>query len=141
MTFEEAVADFPPERINDAPPNVGYSPWHLLEHIRLTQRDILDFIREAQYTARSWPADYWPAPADRADGAAWERTIAAFLADRAALEAIVVDPEVDLLAPLRWGDPYTVMREILLVADHTAYHTGEFAILRQVMGTWPAGRT
>ncbi len=140
MTFEEAVAGFPPERINDTPPNVDYSPWHLLEHIRLSQRDILDFIREAQYTARNWPADYWPAPSARADGAGWERTVGAFLDDRAALEAIVVDPEVHLLAPLRGDESYTVMREVLLVADHTAYHTGEFAILRQVMGTWPAGR-
>ena len=38
------------------------------------------------------------------------------------------------------GDGQTILREILLVADHNAHHLGEFAILRQVMGTWPAGR-
>ncbi len=30
--------------------------------------------------------------------------------------------------------------EVLLVADHNSYHIGEFAILRQVMGTWPGNR-
>jgi hypothetical protein len=32
-----------------------------------------------------------------------------------------------------------VIREVRVVGDHNAYHVGEFAVLRQVMGTWPAG--
>jgi hypothetical protein len=32
-----------------------------------------------------------------------------------------------------------VLRELLLVADHNAYHIGEFAIARQIMGTWGKG--
>jgi hypothetical protein len=35
---------------------------------------------------------------------------------------------------------HTILREVRLVADHNAYHIGELAILRQVMGTWPPGR-
>jgi hypothetical protein len=137
--FEEVVADFPMERINGRAPNVSYSPWHLLEHIRLTQRDILDFIRDPNYVERPWPAGYWPVAGTRADSAAWQRTIDDYLADRDALEHIVLDPATDLTAPLPAGEKYTVLREILVVADHTAYHVGEFGILRQVMGTWPAG--
>jgi hypothetical protein len=39
------------------------------------------------------------------------------------------------------GTPgHTVFREIRIVGAHNAYHIGEFAILRQVMGTWPAKR-
>jgi len=37
MTFEEAVADFPDDAINRRPPSVSYTPWHILEHLRLTQ--------------------------------------------------------------------------------------------------------
>ena len=85
--FEDVVADFPPERINDQAPNVSYSPWHLLEHIRLTQRDILDFIRDPDYVEMPWPVAYWPVPGTRADIAAWHRTIQDYLADRAALGA------------------------------------------------------
>jgi hypothetical protein len=53
-----------------------------------------------------------------------------------ALQAVVVDPATDLTAPLPHAPSYTILREILLVADHNAYHIGEFAILRQVMETW-----
>ena len=49
MPFDEAVEDFPDEAINAFPPNVEYTPWHLLEHIRLTQADILDYIVNRDY--------------------------------------------------------------------------------------------
>ena len=32
----------------------------------------------------------------------------------------------------------TILREVLLQADHNTYNIGEFAILRQVMGAWRA---
>jgi hypothetical protein len=35
---------------------------------------------------------------------------------------------------------HTLLREVVIVADHNAYHVGEFAVLRQVMGTWPDDR-
>ena len=139
MTFEDAVADFPLERINDTPPNISYSPWHLLEHIRLAQRDILDFILDPHYHERNWPEDYWPAHGACAGSDDWQRTIDAFLSDRNALETIVLDPKRDLYSALPAGERFTVIREVLLAADHTAYHIGEFGILRQVMGTWPTG--
>ncbi len=139
MPFEAAVADFPMEAANRLPPNVSYSPWHLLEHLRLTQWDILDFIRNPKYEYRKWPEDYWPAPDEQADAAKWQETIARFLADQNALVSIAQDPATDLTADLAHAAGYTVLREILVVSDHNAYHIGEFAILRQVMGTWPAG--
>ena len=140
LTFDDAVADFPPERMNDVPPHVPYTPWHLLEHIRLAQWDILDFMRNPNYREMAWPDDYWPAPDARADQTTWDTTLAGFRADLAAIEAIAADPQTDLDARIPHGDGQTILREILLVADHNAYHIGEFAILRQVMQTWPRGR-
>ncbi len=140
LTFDQAVADFPPDRINSQPPNVPYTPWHLLEHLRIAQWDILEFIRDPQHVSPEWPAGYWPAPDEETDEAGWQQTLAAFRADLKALEALVTDPTTDLLAELRHAPGYTILREVLLVADHNAYHIGEFAILRQVMGTWPAHR-
>lgn len=138
MTFDEAVADFPPDRINERPPQVPYTPWHLLEHLRLTQRDIVEFSRDPDYRERRWPADYWPERAATADAAGWARTLAAFRDDLEALCALALDPATELHARIPWGDGQTILRELLLVADHNAHHLGEFAILRQVMGTWPA---
>lgn len=139
MSLAQAVADFPPEAINSPAPNVSYTPWHLLEHIRITQWDILDFIRNPHYVYLKWPDDYWPPVARLATLAEWQATLAGFEADLQALQAIVADPGTDLYTPLAQGEGQNILREILVVCDHNAYHIGEFAILRQVCSTWPPG--
>ena len=139
MPFEEAVAEFPDEAINRRPPNVDYTPWHLLEHIRLTQEDILDYVTNPDYKEREWPTEYWPDAAATATRQQFDATITAFLADLAALRALVADPAGDLFAVIPGTPGHTLLREVRIVADHNAYHVGEFAVLRQVMGTWPAG--
>ncbi len=140
MPFAAAVADFPPESMNSLPPNVPYSPWRLLEHLRLSQWDILDFIVNPKYVWRKWPDDYWPAKTARASQAQWDETIARFQADLKSLEDLVANPATHLTEEIPHAKGYTILREILTVCDHNAYHIGEFAILRQVMGTWPANR-
>ena len=138
MTLADAVKDFPPEHFNTRPPNVPYSFWHLLEHLRITQRDILDYIKEATYEEMSWPRDYWPTPDATTDAAGWEATIQGFEEDLAEVRAIVADESNALSMPAPTGAHQSLIREVLTIADHNAYHIGEFAILRQVTGTWPA---
>jgi hypothetical protein len=140
LTFDEAVKDFPVAAINTRPPKVPYTPWHLLEHLRITQWDILEFIRNPDHISPNWPQGYWPALMEQADEARWEKSIVDFCADLADLENLVKDPTTQLTAPLPHAPGYTILREILLVSDHNAFHIGEFAILRQVMKTWPATR-
>jgi hypothetical protein len=139
MTLEDAVADYPMDHINTVFPNGTYTAWHLLEHIRRTQRDILDFMADPNYQEGVWPDDYWPARDTRATEADWRQTIASFQRDMGSLVEIVNDPQTDLDAVIPLGTGQTIFREIVLVADHNAYHTGEFAIMRQVMGTWGKG--
>ena len=117
-----------------------YTPWHLLEHLRITQRDMLEYIRSRSYLAPDWPEDYWPARDAIATPAQFKLTIEGFRSDNAALRALVADPATDLLAMIPNTPGHTILREVRLVGDHNAYHIGEFAILRQVMGTWPPGR-
>ncbi len=138
MTFDEAVADFPVEHANTRPLHVPYTPWHLIEHLRLTQRDILDFIRDPGYAEPSWPDNYWPSTDAETDESGWRQTIESFREDLATLQEMVADPQTQLTMPVPNGTGQTFLREVLLVADHNSYHIGEFAILRQVMGTWPA---
>ena len=139
MPFEEAVADFPEDAMNRRPPNVDYTPWHLLEHLRLTQLDILRYVVDPEYQERNWPVDYWPDPAATATREVFDETVHGFIADRAALRELVTDPTRDLFAVIPGTPGHTLLREIRIDVDHNAYHVGEFAILRQVMGTWPAG--
>jgi hypothetical protein len=136
MTFEEAVEDFPMASINTFFPNGTYTPWHLLEHLRITQWDILDFIRNPNYQEIEWPKDYWPPQDQKATEEDWKQTISSFQADTQALQALVIDPQTDLYVAIPHGSGQTIFREILVVADHNAYHIGEFGIMRQVMGTW-----
>ncbi len=139
MTLEQAVADFPAEYMNVRPPNVPYTPWQLLEHIRIAQWDILDFCRNSNYQEMEWPKEYWPARDEKADQARWDETLRQFRSDREELKRLATDPSVDLYARIPHGQGQTILREILLVADHNAYHIGEFAVLRQIMGSWPKG--
>lgn len=137
MLFEDAIADFPETHINGRPPGVDYSFWHLLEHLRICQHDILDYIRNPHYQALSFPDDLWPAKESETDRDGWQQAIDRFLADRQALVEIVQNPATDLYAqiPHGWAG-HNILREILVVADHNAYHLGELGILRQVMGLW-----
>ena len=136
MSFDEVIADFPHDHMNAHPPHVPYTPCHLLEHLRITQWDILEFIRNPAHISPAWPKGYWPDSDQQTDTSGWNITITAFQQDLQALQTLVADPMTDLTAPLPHQPTYTILREILLVADHNAYHIGEFAILRQVMGTW-----
>ncbi|MCC6616357.1 MAG: DinB family protein [Anaerolineae bacterium] len=137
MPFEDAVADFPPDMINTQPPNVPYTPWHLVEHLRIAQWDILEYVRNPDYESPPWPEGYWPARDAQTDVEGWNATIAMFQRDLGDMQAIVEDPANDLLTPIPHGyDGHTIMREALILADHNAYHVGELAILRQVMGAW-----
>ena len=139
MSCEEAVADFPDDAINARAANVDYTPWHLVEHLRLTQADILDYITNPDYVEPALPDEYWPDRSATATRPQFDATIGAFMADKAALRALVMDPARDLFAVIPGTPGHTLLREVRIDADHNAYHVGEFAILRQVMGTWPAG--
>src|ERR1035437_1669483 len=82
LPFDAAVADFPDDAINRLPPNVSYTPWHLLEHIRIAQRDILDYIRNREYLAPTWPEEYWPEHDATATPEQFALTIEGFRSDR-----------------------------------------------------------
>ncbi|HEU4674144.1 MAG TPA: DinB family protein [Candidatus Limnocylindrales bacterium] len=139
MPFEEAVADFPDDAINARPPNVRYTPWHLVEHLRLVQADLLDYVTNRDYVGVPWPEGVWPPPDATATREQFDASVAGFLADRDALRRIIEDPATDPFAAVPSSSRHTIAREIRLAGDHCAYHVGEFAILRQVMGTWPPG--
>lgn len=140
MDFEDAVADFPLSHINTRPPNCDYSFWHLLEHIRICQKDILDYIESDDYVWPDFPNDLWPDKTAETNPTGWHQTIEQFYADRRRLVEIIENPKTDLVAPLPNSNEYqhNILREINIIANHNAYHTGELGILRQIMGLWPA---
>jgi uncharacterized damage-inducible protein DinB len=67
---------------------------------------------------------------------AWDESVAAFRADRRELQRLASDPELDLFARIPHGDGQTYLRELLLVADHNAYHVGQLVAVRRLLGAW-----
>jgi hypothetical protein len=135
--FDAAIAGIPPDARGARPANLPYSAWQLLEHLRLAQHDILDFCLNAAYEELAWPDDYWPASPEPPGGSAWEESIRLYREDRAALQRLATDATVDLTSTIPHGNGQTYLRELLLVADHTAYHVGELIVLRRLLGIWP----
>ncbi len=139
MSFDDVIADFPLEHINSKAPDTPYSFWHFVEHIRIAQWDILEFVRKPDHVSPKYPEGYRPRPEETTDEKGWRKSIEGVRADLEALKEIVRDDKTDLFAPISHAPDYNIFREIVLAADHNAYHVGEIAIMRQVMNIWPAG--
>lgn len=136
--FEDAVKDFPVELRGKVPEGLPYSAWQLLEHMRIAQRDILNFSAPPTggYHPMQWPADYWPASAEPPTPTDWDRTIASIRSDCEKFEQLLRKPESDLFKAFRWGTGQNLLREALLIADHTAYHLGELIVIRRLLDAW-----
>jgi hypothetical protein len=63
--------------------------------------------------------------------------VAGFKSDREELIGLVKDSSVDLTAEIPHGEGRTYLREILLAADHNAYHLGQIVQTRKALGNWP----
>ncbi|MBI4962268.1 MAG: DinB family protein [Desulfomonile tiedjei] len=137
MGFDDVIANFPLEHINTKAPNTPYSFWHFVEHIRIAQWDILEFIRNTHHVSPEYPEGYRPHPDETTDEKGWRKSIDQMQGDLKALKDIVRDRKTDLFAPIPHAPNYTIFREIVLAADHNAYHVAEIAIMRQILDIWP----
>ncbi len=134
--FDAAVAAIPPAVRGTQPSGLPYSPWQILEHLRRTQHDILEFCRNPDYKELAWPDDYWPAAPAPPSASAWDDAIRQFREDRKALQQIAANTNTDLTARIPHGEGQTYMRELFLTADHTAYHVGQLVLLGRLLGVW-----
>jgi uncharacterized damage-inducible protein DinB len=134
--FDQIVDGVPADKWGALAPRLPYTLWQLLEHLRLTQYDILDFCRNPEYSQPRWPEDYWPKESDEPTADTVARSLAAYRQDRDALAALALDRKVDLFARIPHGTGQTYLRELLLVADHTSYHLGQMVAVRRALGIW-----
>ena len=134
--FDSAVAGIPPRLRGKRPVGAPHSAWELVEHLRLAQFDILDFCVNPRYKEHHWPDDYWPSSRGPGSDAAWKKSIAQYRRDRRALQRLAADESIDLAATIPHGSGQTDLRELVLVADHTAYHVGQLVLVRQLLGIW-----
>jgi hypothetical protein len=136
LNFTAAIKALPSNVRGKTPDGAEHSPWQLLEHMRIAQWDILEFTRNPDHVSPPFPEGYWPkspAPPSEKD---WEKSVESFGADLKAIIQIVENESTDLFAKIPHGEGQTILREVLLVADHNTYHLGQFVLLRRLLGAW-----
>lgn len=129
IRFDDAVKDFPRELRGRRPAGGPHSAWELLEHLRIAQSDILGYARDENHASPAFPEGYWPASPEPPSDEAWDASVNAYRAELRAFEAFVRDESIDLFRPNKDGK--TPLREILLAADHNAYHLGQLVIVKR----------
>lgn len=134
--WKAALAGLAPGDRGTRPAGSPHSPWELLEHARIAQHDILEFCRNPEHVSPGWPSGYWPRNPGPPNAAAWSKSVAGLGRDREALGKLAADPKTDLFRPIAHGDGQTILRELLLAADHNSYHLGQFVLVRKLLGGW-----
>jgi len=133
------LVDFPADKRTPKPDGAPYNAWQLLWHINFTLHDLLEFCTNPKYLAPKWPDEYWPESKTPPSEDAWDSTVRALQADLAQFQKMIMDPAENMYATIPWGDGQTVLREILLAADHTSYHLGQIVLLRKQLDAWKEG--
>ncbi len=131
-----ALAGVSPQFRNVRPAAEAHSVWEELEHLRIAQEDILRYTIDASWKSPKWPEGYWPANPQTVTDEMWKASVDGFLADLEEMIKVVQEPKLDLTSKIPHGDGQTYLREILLVADHNAYHLGQIVQARKLLGDW-----
>ena len=134
IPFEAAVEGFPYELVGRRVDRIPHTMWHLVEHMRIAQWDIVDFCRDPAHVSPEYPKGYWPQVDGPESREAWEESLAAFARDLEDMKAMVSDPESDLYTPFAHGDGQNLLREAVVLTDHNSYHLAQIVDLRMLLG-------
>jgi hypothetical protein len=136
VLLEDALANIPFVLLGKTPENLPYNLWQMAEHIRISQKDILEFSRNPKYKSPQWPEGYWPSNIKPSSEEEWENCLRQIKEDRKSFIAILKEEAENLYKPFDHGEGQTLLREALVLADHNAYHTAEIIVLRRLLGNW-----
>ena len=137
-SLESAVRDLSPELRGKRADNFPHSVWELVEHIRLTQHDLLEFCCNPNYHEPKWPDGYWPSSPAPVSESAWAECLAGIRHDTEAFKRFTMEAGRDLTAKIPHGTGQTYLRTVLVAVDHTSYHVGQIVAVRRLLGAWPA---
>jgi len=135
--FEDTVENVSLDLLNKMPDGLPYSVWQMTEHIRITQWDIVEFCIDANHKSPKWPEEYWPEKEEiKITEEQWQNSLKQIAADRKRFIDLLNDPATDLYTPFLHGSGQNLLREALLIADHTSYHTGQIIVIRRLLNDW-----
>jgi len=136
VSLTDAIAGLPKNLRTKIPANLPYSIWQLIEHIRIAQKDIVDFSESGEFEKLNWPDDYWTPNVAEVEDALWEHSLNEIEADQNRFFNMLNDTNRNLFQPFEWGEGQTLFREATLIADHNAYHTAEIVVIRRLLNAW-----
>jgi hypothetical protein len=137
VNLEGSLKGLPAKLRGTKPKGAEHTAWQLLEHIRIAQRDILEFSRNPKHVSPAWPDGYWPKTEAPPSAAAWDKSMRQLRTDLKAMQTLVTNKKSDLFRVIPHGNGQTLLREALLLADHNAYHAGQIVYLRRLLKAWP----
>ncbi|WP_026933917.1 DinB family protein [Christiangramia echinicola] len=135
-SLESFLDAIPFEKIGQRPCDLPYSFYEIFFHMAFAQKDILEYSVSSDYKASNWPEDYWPSAPEPPGEEAWEDLKSDYFEDRRLLKEFILDEKNDLSKPVINSQKHSLFREILLVVEHTAYHTGQLLIIQRLLGVY-----
>jgi uncharacterized damage-inducible protein DinB len=122
------------EDINTRPANLPYSFYELFFHVTFTQKDIVKFTCSDDYVEPKWPDFYWSKEKICKNKESWETLKAEYFTDRERLKTFLLNEENILMNAVKNGkDEQSLLRESLLIIEHTAYHAGQMLIILRLL--------
>ncbi|MEL7238048.1 MAG: DinB family protein [Planctomycetota bacterium] len=128
---DDVLAGWDASRVGERVAGHSHTAWRLVWHLWFTQGDLLRFAMRDDYKEPEWPAAYWPDGDGPADAFAWDRTVAEFRDGLATAQQLAAGTVETLLQVAPRGDgSQTVLRSLLMIAEHNAYHLGQLQALK-----------
>jgi uncharacterized damage-inducible protein DinB len=137
-SLDHAVEGLSPALRGKRPAGFPHSAWELLDHIRRTQYDLLEFCTNPKYHESKWPDDYWPGRPEPPTDAAWKECVEAIRADANTFADFTVKNAATLTEKIPHGTGQTYLRTVLVAVDHASYHVGQIVAVRRLLGAWPS---
>lgn len=122
------------EQVGKRPEGLPYSFYEIFYHITYAQGDILNFCVSENYKNPNWPNDYWPQNQQPKSKSDWEELQKKYNENLNSLISFLQYETSVLDKPVKNGkENHTLIRELLLVIEHTAYHTGQLLIVLRLL--------
>ncbi len=136
VSIEKAINNISPVVRNKKPNENLHSIWEELEHLRIAQKDILQYMINPEWQSPKWPGGYWSKPTTDLSDDQWDKTYNGFINDLNKIIELVNDPKIDLLAIIPHTTAHTYLREFNIIVEHNAYHLGKIVDIRKVLNDW-----
>jgi DinB superfamily len=136
VPVEQALKNITPSLRNVKSNEKLHTIWQELEHLRITQEDILQYMINPDWVSPKWPDGYWPQPVEKLTDQIWDSTYAGFFNDLNSVIDLTQNPELNILEIIPHAKIHTYLREITIIIEHNAYHIGKIIDIRKALGDW-----